>query len=218
MNRTRNQRKRANKQASNTVMTLPQSVKYVMPDKFRTRLQYWKAISFNNALPTPQYFIPSNAFDVDPALASTALPGFSEFASFYSHYRVLGAKITLEMSTTSTVAPVMLTCIATNRIQTAVSITDFVHWRSNPHGFSRTLAPTGGPMMTVSRYFSTEAVYGSKEVLYESEFASAVTTGPVNNWYVYVVNYQFPSTGSNTYVNITIEPDIEFFERKVLLN
>jgi hypothetical protein len=200
------------------VMELPRSIKYVMPDKFRTRLQYWKAISFSNATPTPQYFIPSNAYDIDPLLASTAMPGFAEFASFYSHYRVLGARVSIEASTTSTVAPVMLTVLATNRIQTALSITDFVHWRSNPHGFSKTLAPTGGPMVRHQRNYSTEQIYGSKEVLYESEFAADVTTSPVNNWYLYIVNYMFPSTSSNTYVNITIEPDIEFFERKVLLN
>jgi hypothetical protein len=182
-------------------------------------MQYWKAISFSNTSPVPVYFKPSDAFDIDPVLGSTALPGFAEFAGFYDRYRVVGAKIQVEAITDSLGAPVMLTFMASNRILSAVSITDFVHWRGNPLGKSKTLPSRSGPVTAIERHYSTEEVYGSKEVYYESEFSGPTTGSPVNNWYLYIVNYQFPAaSATTTYVNITIEPEVEFFERKVLVN
>lgn len=75
---------------SNLVMTLYGSPRPVMPKEFDTTFRY--LIQYNvgsvGALLSNIRFT-TNAYDVDPVLASTAMAGFTELAALYARFRTL---------------------------------------------------------------------------------------------------------------------------------
>lgn len=70
--------------------------KDIVPPKLVTRLKYIVQTSLYNAgLSIASKQLNANGvYDVDPALATTSVPGFAEFASLYWKYRVLKVKST----------------------------------------------------------------------------------------------------------------------------
>jgi hypothetical protein len=61
-----------------------------MPEEFDTTLVYTVQDVMTNVGGTAASIkFRTEAYDVDPALASTAMPGFAEFAAFYARYRTL---------------------------------------------------------------------------------------------------------------------------------
>ncbi len=73
-----------------TGMTLYRSPRTIMPSEFDTTLLYTvqEVVTNNGALLASIQFS-SNAYDVDSALASTAMAGFAEFAAFYARFRTI---------------------------------------------------------------------------------------------------------------------------------
>jgi len=62
----------------------------VMPPQFDTVLSYHVQDVITNVAGTAASIrFTTNAYDVDPALGSTAMPGFTEFAGFYARFRTL---------------------------------------------------------------------------------------------------------------------------------
>jgi hypothetical protein len=61
-----------------------------MPTKIRTKLRYIDQTIINNAgLPSASLrYIANGLYDVDPRLASAAIPGFAELMAIYQNYRV----------------------------------------------------------------------------------------------------------------------------------
>lgn len=71
-----------------------------MPAVFTTWLRFEKHTSManNTALATNERFTPVAAYDVDPRLGSTSVPGFNEFAALYRDYRVLQWKSAVQFA------------------------------------------------------------------------------------------------------------------------
>lgn len=60
------------------------------PQEYVTTLQYVTIGTLNTVAGTiASLRLTSNAFDVDPSLGGTAMPGFTEYANFYTRFRVL---------------------------------------------------------------------------------------------------------------------------------
>lgn len=68
--------------------------KNIIPPSLVTRLRYIVNRNINNAgIQAASIQLNANGvYDVDPSLASTAVPGFNEFAALYQKYRVLKVK------------------------------------------------------------------------------------------------------------------------------
>jgi hypothetical protein len=197
---------------------LPKRVGFIMPDKYYTTLNYWKAIQLpNTGGGAFTYLVPSNAFDIDPALGSTALPGFTELAAIYHRYRVLKVKVTLEVTNTNNSNPEMILLLASNRDLGSPTITDWIHWKSNPLGMARTVGTVYSPPVKLTRTFSTEEIFGSKEIYTDTDFSGEVSGSPLNNWFLYLANYMFGSGVGTTHVNLSLDIGLEFFERKFLV-
>lgn len=74
----------------NQSMTMWRSPRTVMPVEFDTTLKYIvQDVVTNIGAASASIKFRTEAYDVDPALASTAMPGFAEFAAFYARYRTL---------------------------------------------------------------------------------------------------------------------------------
>jgi len=78
--------------------TVVRSPEKVMPDEMDVVLGYPLGGQLAAAATTiAKVWTPNAAWDVDPVLGSTSTPGFAEWATLYTYYRVFKYKIELEM-------------------------------------------------------------------------------------------------------------------------
>lgn len=223
MNRTNGSNKSFDGSLSitNNYQTIPRQVGLIMPDRYRTNLRFWKQVSLNftavNAVSIR--FRPSSAFDVDPVVASTAMSGFTELESFYNSYRVLSSRIMVESVTTSAANPVNIFVTPVNFDPGSTpSQASILALREQPYAKSRLIGLSGSPSIKIKSAMSTEKIFGSKMALYDDNFSSPCTASPNNNWYWQIGAYSFVLDPSLTWVTITIEVDVEFFDRNFLQN
>jgi len=204
-------------QFPNAMQRLPRSpTGLILPDRYRTTLRYWKSVSFNLAAVTQASvrFAPSNAFDIDPVIASTAMSGFDELAGLYQRYRVLSSTIEVETINPSTLYPVLTFVTPVNNDPGASpSATILQSMRENAYSVSKTCGLAGGPITLVANKMSTEKIFGSKMSLFDDAFQSLVTTSPTNNWWWVIVAYSPQFITNSVQSIITIEVDVEFFDR-----
>lgn len=65
---------------------------------------------------------------------------------------------------------------------------------------------------------STEKIFGSKMVLFDDNFSSPCTANPTNNWFWVVAGVSQVFDPNLTWVTITLDLDVEFFDRAFLQN
>jgi hypothetical protein len=195
---------------------VPKQVGLIVPDRFLTRLKYWKSITISLAAANAGSvrFSPSNAFDVDPLLGSTSMSGFAEFAAFYGTYRALVSSIKVEVTNPSTTSILDAVVVPLNLDPGATPPTNTVlHWQEQPYAVQRSVALLGSPLCTLNCEMSTERIYGSDMVYYDDNFAALVTTSPTNNWWWAIGLYSLAVIPTAIPININIEVGVEFYDR-----
>jgi len=193
----------------------------IVPPKTRTVLRFWKAELHNlstASLSSGSRLTPSNVFDVDPLVGGANVAGFAQWAGFYSSYRVLGSRCKVEAMNAGTGIPAELILVPLNQDPTAVpSTSTIIAAKQQPYVKSKMVPMGGGPATSLTCEITTEKIFGSKMVLYDDNFASLTSTGPVNNWYWLYALYTVSANSNNTFhVNITVDIDVEFYDRRFL--
>jgi hypothetical protein len=208
------------------VMTkIPKSINLVFPDKMTVRLKYTASTLINIPVATGYnflYYTPTSAYDVDPTVGSTAMPGFSEMATFYSTYRVVksGLKVDAILPSTDGIPgnSCIMVIVPLNASPTASTYLNVVGWRGNTYSQSRLLPITANPVRLAAS-MTTEKIYGSRAIYYDDNFASPVTTVPNNNWYWgigFTSDALPPLATFDVSVYVQVDADVEFFARKRL--
>jgi len=196
----------------------------IMPDRYYCKLTYTD-FSATTIPATGQLFNrryrPTSAFDIDPLLGNTSCPGFNEFATLYQSYRVTWSRCELRISPGGGALPTLVTLVPLNvdlgsgpTFATATSLADQTYAKSKVAG-----AP-GSPTISLRMEMSTEKIVGSKQVYFDDNYTSLVTTSPVNNWYWNIsgIITSAASSSSTFYIETKIHIGVEFFDRKQLPN
>jgi len=186
-----------------------------MPARMETRLTYQKTVAVANAGFTYANvrFTPTSAYDVDPTLGSTAMPGFSELSGIYRFYRVRSfvcrARFSnLDSATTGTVY------ICPTNIDPGANASPNQPYISNRRARTDIIGPLNGN--GVSKALVVKAgpdTYGG--VVWTGQldsYCAGVASTPTNNIYVaagFQANTAMTS-GVNLDISITIR--LEFFE------
>jgi hypothetical protein len=213
---------RAQKVPKSTLLSLPKQVGLagVLPDRFVTRLRYWKQGSNTLAIASvaSARFRPTGAFDIDPVLASTAMPGFAELSTLYNQYRVTYSKACLEVTNPSLLTP-FEAVLAPQNIDPGPSPSAgyIASLRLQPYAAAQSVNTSGGPMTRLHNAMSTEKIFGSEQVYYDDAYASTVSAVPVNNWF-WVIGFTTANLIPTNSIQwtITIDVTIEFFDRVYL--
>jgi len=206
---------------NDAVLTIPRSVGFVVPDRLRTSLRFWKAPILNFSVLTTQVIRlqPSAAYDIDPSIGGTVPPGFAEMATLYNSYRVRSSRCVVEATNTSATSMLQITLLPTNLDPGGSPTSTYVtSSREQPYATSKSLPPTGGPTVKLSSNMSTEKIFGSPMVRYDDNFAALVNAIPVNNWFWIVAIYAgaVQSAAEPVFVNIGVDIDIDFYDRAFL--
>lgn len=232
--KTNKQRNRKNKKkqnlddglraAPNAMLGIPRRFDRVMPDRLVTRLSYRGLANFTIAAAGTAFsrrWTPTSVYDVDPLLGSTATVGFSELSAFYGSYRCYKSKLVARFCNTSSTTPMLGVIIPLNNDPGATpALGTIQEWQNNPYSKDKLIPVAGGPSITLSQNMSTEKIYGSKMVYFDDNFSSPTNAVPLNNWWwaIAVIAASPVASAQTCMLEICIEMDIEFYDRKVLLN
>lgn len=204
-----------------STLTIPRSVGFVVPDRMRTSLRYWKAVTVSLGVTNTggHRWQPSAAFDIDPLIGGTTMTGYAEMAAIYRSYRVKTSRIVAEFSNPSTITPVMCTVVPLNTDPGSSPPTaEVLTAREQPYAKSKTSTLAGGPLVRLVSSMSTRKIYGNPMTDYDDNFASLVTTVPNNNWFWFVSVYALALIPTNPIsINVLIEIDVEFYDRAFLV-
>jgi hypothetical protein len=165
-------------------------------------------------------FRPSAAYDVDPLLASTATPGFSELAALYSNYRVTVSKCEISIVSSSSSLGVQLCVIPlTDDPGASPSGTTVNSWPDQPYAKQKLCGLAGSPAIRVVNEMTTEKIFGSQEVYTDDTYESATNSTPLRNWYwaISVATGSIPTTAITCTMVFKITMGLEFYRRKELV-
>jgi hypothetical protein len=201
-----------------TVWTIPKHLGF--PDATRSRLRY--------ILPLQQVLgggttnclrMTSNAYDVDSALASTAMPYFAELAAVYSRFRTLAMSYCYRVSNSETFPQGMIYGFMTNSVSaTALG----QNYAGNAYMHESILSPVNGATSsrTLTGTVTIEKLFGTTQALFDDLFtgsttSSTLSTSATANCYIGSVSAAIPVAG--WHVTGHIELDVLFDRRNSLL-
>jgi hypothetical protein len=172
-----------NRSTPNQITRIPRTVDLLFPDRLQLRLEYngvgAQTVSIA-ASHTAFRYRPSAAYDVDPVLGSTTMPGFTELAGIYNSYRVTKSKFRFEIvSNDARTGSVVLIPLNTDPTG-APGATTVESWPMNPYRVYKMIPPTGARPAILEKTMSTEKIFGSKAVYFDDNFMSLTNTIPNN--------------------------------------
>jgi hypothetical protein len=190
------------------------------PDSSRSKLRY--IIPLQQVLgggTTNSLRFTSNAYDVDTALASTAMASFAEYAAVYSRFRTLRMHYCFRVSNSETFPQGLIFGFMTNSVgATALG----QNYAGNKHMRTTILSPVNGSTSsrTLSGSVSMTSLFGGTQPLYDDLFTGSTTsstlaTSATANCYIGSVAAAVPVNG--WFVTGFIELDVLFVRRNALL-
>lgn len=200
------------------VWKLPKRLAF--PDSLRTELKY--IIPIQQVLgggTTNSLKFTSNAYDVDSALASTAMAYFSELAVVYSRFRTLRMSYKFEVTNSETFPISIIYGFMTNSIS-ATGLGQ--NYAGNPFMRTHILSQNNGckNARIVSDSVRMDQLFGSSQALFDDLFtgsttSSTLSTSATANCYIGAVSAATPVAGWFVTGAITLE--LAFFRRNDLI-
>jgi len=189
----------------------------IVPPRTRVWLGFSKTVLVTNVgLNTANIrLVPTNAYDVDPTIGSTAVPGFTEWGGLYRFYRVVASRIKVSFMNNEAF-PGTCGVIPVNYDPTAnhVSATT-VQFLSQANSHDRPVGSITGMSTCVINHGATTATFGGASNLGVLDPYTAPTSGssaPTNNWYWDVLFYPAQAIVSGCLVHIKMKVNVEFLE------
>jgi len=167
-------------------------------------------------LAASRQFIANGLYDVDPALGSTAVPGFVEWMSIYQRYRVKKVKAVVDFINLDT-SPVVVNLGFDQQFFAANGKT--IGFLAGPHQVTRLIAALGGNPVRLSMKRDLQQLLGDVSLLSEDNYAGLVGANPVLPLYVSVA-ISADGTGvaliNGVFMRMTIEFETEFYQLRNL--
>jgi hypothetical protein len=157
----------------------------------------------------------NSAFDPDPLLGSGAIPGFTEYSTFYVAYRVTQFRWSITMISDE-LFPVVAYVVPLNTDAGANPATGLT-LAANPKGQTRALSSVGGPPTTFRGRLNLSNFFGIRGYNFDDDYNAAVTANPSVLLYL-ACGAQAPSvfTASGLVVRVRISYCVCFNRRKNL--
>jgi hypothetical protein len=204
----------------NRVTPLYQSPRVIMPQEFDTKLKYIVQDTVTSVGGvTASIRFRTEAYDVDPALASTAMPGFVEFAAFYARYRPIAMRYKFSAANQEAFSLTVIHGFSTSSIASG-SLT--IAYAGNPHMASSMLGPaTGMNTKTFSKRATVVQIAGTIQPLtddiYTGSTASATLTTAGTIWCNFGVLSPVVMTALGVLVTVEVELHLRFYRPLFLL-
>lgn len=193
---------------------------YVPPQSRVARLCFFTSVGMTEAAAgagAQHIFRLNSAYDVDSAVGSTSTAGFTEWATFFSNYRVWSARVRVELTASGGSAGTgAVACIYPNATNTY--LTNVNAWSVAPHSIKRTIrADTTGAgrnFCTLQKSYSLPAIARVTKDQYAIDMDYSGTTSSNPNR---IIGLSVAAFGINAGAVVTftfsiwVEMNVEFF-------
>lgn len=199
-------------------LTVPRRYR-IVPPAFVTNLVFQSTAHspLNNAGLTyaSVRFRPTSAYDVDPSLGGTSMPGFNELAGLYGKYRVLRWRtevtaVNLELDNA------MNFIVFHSNFDLGNNYSQVQSQFGNSFSKYKFLSPKGGADRATIRtpWMSARSLVGTDSVYFDDDYSANVNASPINNSYVNIGIWTGNSVNLALGVNvqIVITAEIRFSE------
>jgi len=188
---------------------------HYMPDRLRTTLRFNAEAAILNAginFGSIRY-TPTNAFDVDPVLGSTSMPGFAELGAIYRFYRI--NKFKVKLSAGNREAFVNCICLAVLNFDPGANTANWQNYFSSRDSVKKYMGPLTGACTTelaISGSVASEG--GSNTRVMVNDAYSALTSGaPSNNMWIFIGTHAVGNAqAAGVEVSTQIDIELDFFE------
>lgn len=161
-------------------------------------------------------FAPTNAYDVDPDIGSSSMPGFAQYAALYRFYRVHSSRILVDFVNQESFGALVYVAVANSDPSTGSPTC--VAFLSNPRTKQMTLgAATGMSTGVIRSAFSTSQMGGVSSMSILDEYSALTSSSPNNNWWWVIGTFSAANLSSGIFISLRIEVEVEFFEFATVL-
>lgn len=160
----------------------------IMPPSLVTELVFFSTLHspLNNAGATyaSVRLRPSSAFDVDPTLGGTSMPGFNEIAGLYGRYRMVRFRAEA-VGVNNEDFPVNFMVFASN-FDLGNNYSLVQSMVGNSFARYKYLSPRGGMDRATIRtpWWTAPEILGTEAPMLDTDFSATISASPVNNTYV----------------------------------
>lgn len=194
---------------------IPKSLGFTSP-RLRTNLRFSKDVTVSNvgAFSANLYFTPTFAYDVDPLIGSTAMPGFNEWTTLYTRYVVLSSHIKVDFMNNEAF-PAMVFITPTNLVVAAnTTLANVRQLMAQPVSRQSKVGPlTGNGITTIQHSFTTDMFGGTPDVRLDEQYGGTGTASPVNNWNWNIgIVSGLAGTVAGQLIHVIMDICIEFYE------
>lgn len=191
-------------------LSVPRSIgtsygNHLYPAKFISKMHWNKSYIISAGttdVANITHFNLAGLFDPEVAVSASLQPyGFDQLASYYSHYQVLGAKISVTFNLSA--GNSMVCGVGLHRDTTTTTYAGRDQFMNLPSCKSRILT-TQSPTRRITRYYSKKKVFGNTK---NDELTAAPTTNPTEGYYgnVYLVNLAPGGAQGNVEMVVSID-------------
>lgn len=187
------------------------------PQEYVTTLKYTTLVPINNAGTTfATNFLKSNAYDVDPGFASTAMPGFGEYALIYRSFRPLAMSYSASFVNLETF-PLCCACVFSNIAGPVLSQSTL----GNPLCKFAMLGAVGAQSrMTLKDSATIVAIAGTKQALYDDLYTGSTTASTLStngtNYLHYFIESAGPVLVNGAHILLVLALKVQFFKANTL--
>lgn len=202
-------------------MVMYRSPRTMMPSQYVTNLRYLIDTVVTGVGSTQANIqFRTEAFDVDPTLGSTAMPGFTELAGIYQRYRALRMSYKFSAANQE-VFPVSIIHGFSNTSISAAALN--LQYAGNPLFSTGMLGPLTGQSRGVFRKAAMVTdIAGTKQALYDDLYTgstSSATLATAGTSYCYFgVITPIIMTAAGVFVCVEITLQLQFYRPKFILS
>jgi len=186
---------------------------FAVPARIRAKLTFSKTVAITNTGfgYANIRFSPTNAYDVDPAFASTAMPFFTEYTTMYRRYRVDSSAISVKFANLDLIAHTAYVT-ADNQDPGANLATPqpLMSNRTSRHGVLG--LGTGQGTCSIRNHASTSIFAGVANVGQDDAYSALSGNSPTNNWWWAVGVFSTGSIANGVHVDVRMDVTVEFYE------
>lgn len=217
----RKPRKREPMFSKHTFLVSPNNI---VPEEVMVRLKWPSSFVLTSvgAQNVSKRWCPNAAYDLDPILASTAMPGFAEWAAFYSFYRVVAYSYVLEVVNAQ---PFPLTAYVINsNNDPGTGGTNFEAYSTANFGVRAVLPPVGtaGAKHVFKKRIRIAKIIGSEAAETDDNYRGLVTGIPADLiWLAIGLRTNSATnllTAAGVYCQLALQCEIKFYGRIDLTN
>jgi len=195
------------------------SPRVFMPQEYTTTLKYIVQDTVTNVgAAAASIRFRTEAYDVDPALASTAMPGFAELAGIYARYRTLSIGYKFSAGNQEAFNVTVIHGFSCSSIASGALV---IGYSGNPNFYTSILGPlTGQGRGVYSRSKTVVAIAGTRQALYDDTYTGSTSSATLTTAGTVYCNFGIISPVALTAAGVLVTVEVTLrltFYRPLLL-